>query len=150
MALHTQRECLNSLQEQETIERGQRSSGISLSDCTAARHISCIAIMLDIDHAVIGGFRPVQHIEAFGIIAPREFAAVDNHSTQSRTVSPHELRHGMNHDVGAVFDRPQQNRRGDRVIDDQRHAMLVRHSRQALNVGEAAEEKQCCCPSPQC
>src|SRR5438876_1172474 len=46
----------------------------------------------------------------------------------------HELGHGMNHHVGAVFNWPQQDWCRDRVVYDQRHAMLVRHSRQTLAI----------------
>ena len=44
----------------------------------------------------------------------------------------------MHDDVGAVFDRPQQDRRRDRVVDDQRHAVPVRDVGQRLDVADVA------------
>ena len=49
-------------------------------------------------------------------------------------MSAHEFGHGMHDHVGAIFDRPQQDWRGDRVVDDQRHAVLMRDPRQSLDV----------------
>ncbi len=40
----------------------------------------------------------------------------------------------MHDHIRTVLDGPQQNRRSHRVIDHQRHAMLVGHSRQSFDV----------------
>ena len=53
-------------------------------------------------------------------------------------MSAHELGHGMHHYVGAVFDRPQQVGRSDRVVDDQRHTMLVCDLGQPFDVRDIA------------
>ena len=44
----------------------------------------------------------------------------------------------MDHDVGAVLERPAQNRRGHGVVDDQWHAMAVRRISQSLQVDDVA------------
>ena len=56
------------------------------------------------------------------MIAPAETPAVDDDSAERRAVSAHEFGERMDDDVGAVLDRPQQGRSGDRVVDDQRDA----------------------------
>ena len=55
-----------------------------------------------------------------------------------RAVAAHEFGQRMHHDVGAVLDRPQQDRRRDGVVDDQRNAMPVRHLGQRLDVADVA------------
>jgi len=44
----------------------------------------------------------------------------------------------MNRDIGAVVERLQQDRRRNRVVDDQRHAMAMRDLRQRLDVADIA------------
>ena len=44
----------------------------------------------------------------------------------------------MHHDVGAVFDRPEQDRRGDRIVDDQRDAVRVGDARERFEVANIA------------
>ena len=44
----------------------------------------------------------------------------------------------MHDDVGAVVDRPQQDRRRHGVVDDQRHAMTMRDRGQRLDVADIA------------
>ena len=51
-------------------------------------------------------------------------------------VAAHELRQRMHDDVGAIFDRPQQDRRSDGVVDDQRHAMLCATRASAFDVAD--------------
>ena len=66
-----------------------------------------------------------------GMLLSRGTAAVDDGAAERRAVAAHELGQRMHDDVGAVFDRPQQDRRRDRVVDDQRHAVPVRDVGQA-------------------
>ena len=48
----------------------------------------------------------------------------------------HKLGKRMHNNVGAEFDRPQQDRCGDGVVDDQRHAVFVCHPGQLLDVAD--------------
>jgi len=52
-------------------------------------------------------------------------AAVDDHTANGGAVAPDELGGRMEHDVGAVLDRPAQEGRGEGVVDDQRDPRLV-------------------------
>ena len=80
--------------------------------------------MVGVDQIVIRGVRPAEHRETLSVLLPGELAAVDDDAAERRAVPAHELRQGMHDDVGAVFDRPQQDGRGNRVVDDQRNAVL--------------------------
>ena len=49
-----------------------------------------------------------------------------------------ELRHRLHHDIRAELDGPQQHRRGDGVVDDQRHALRMRDRGQCLDIADIA------------
>src|SRR5215469_12496330 len=57
----------------------------------------------------------------------------------------------MDDDIGAVLKRPQQDRRGDSVVDDEGDAMLVRDSGQPFEIAYVSSgianalAKQCTC-----
>jgi hypothetical protein len=53
-------------------------------------------------------------------------------------MTAHEFGQRMHDHVGAIVDRTQQNRRGNRVIDNQWHAMSMRDPCQALDVADIA------------
>ena len=61
--------------------------------------------------------------EAVGVARPVGTAAVDHDAAHRRAMAAHELGQRMHDDVGAVLDRAQQDRRRDRIVDDQRHAV---------------------------
>mgnify|MGYP003693655007 CR=1 FL=1 len=94
--------------------------------------------MVGVDQVVVRRVRLAEHREASRVLLPGKPAAVDDRAAERRAVPAHELRQRMHHDVGAVVDRPQQNRRGDGVVDDQRHAVPVRHASQRLDVADVA------------
>ena len=53
-------------------------------------------------------------------------------------VAAHELGQRVDDDVGAVLDRPQQDGRRDRVVDDQRYAVPCGDRGQRLDVADIA------------
>ena len=55
-----------------------------------------------------------------------------------RAMAAEELGQRMHDDVRAVVDRPHQDRRGYGVVDDQRHAVPMRHFGQRLDVADVA------------
>jgi hypothetical protein len=87
--------------------------------------------------AMIGGvgFRQ-QRVAA--ALRPVEIAGIDDHAAHRVAVPAHELGERMQHDVGAMFDRLAEIGRGQRVVDDQRHAGLLRDLRDAADVGDEA------------
>ena len=44
----------------------------------------------------------------------------------------------MHHDIGPELDRLQQDRRGNSIVDNQRHAVAMGAFRQCLDVGDVA------------
>ena len=78
-----------------------------------------------VDEAVVGLVRLVEAGVPLGVLRVVERAGVDDHARDGRGVPAEVLRGGVGDDVGAVLDRPQQVRGGQRVVHDQRHAGLV-------------------------
>ena len=72
------------------------------------------------------------------MLRPGEAAAVDDGAAQRGAVAAQEFGQRMHDDVGAVVERLEQDRRRDRVVDDQRHAVAVRDLGQRLDVADIA------------
>ena len=138
VALDAQCHRLDALKQQEGGERRQHGAGGALIDAAAARDIGAGAEMLGIDQAVIGNVALVEHREALLVRSPRKAAAVDDGAAERRAVAAHELGQRMHDDVGAVFDRAQQDRRRHRVVDDQRNAVPRADLRQRFDVANIA------------
>ena len=74
---------------------------------------------------MIGRVRFVQPGEAFFVLVPREMAGIDDDAAQAGAMAAHVLGQGMDHDVGAVFERPAQIRGRHGVVHDQWYALGV-------------------------
>ena len=94
--------------------------------------------MLGVDESVIRVVGLREHRKASGIVVPGESAAVDHHAAKSGAVAAHEFRQRMKHDIRSVIDGPHQHRGGDRVVDDQRHAVAVGDLGQCLEIADIA------------
>lgn len=90
--------------------------------------------MLGIDQAVIGRVRLVKHGKARRIRLPRKSSAIDDDAAHRSAVTAEELRQRVHHDIGAIFDRPEQDRRGDRIVDNERNAMPVSDARERFDI----------------
>ena len=133
MALHAQRQRLDPGEDQERIEGRQRRAEVAQSQHPAGDGEGEIAEGLVQDDAVIFRPRLAQHRIA-AAARPVEGAAIDDHAADGIAVAAQELGQRMDHDVGAVLDRPAQIGRRQRVIDDQRHAGAVRDRGDRLDV----------------
>ena len=71
-------------------------------------------------------------------VVPRELAAVDDDAADGVAVAAHELGERMHHDIGAMIERPRDVGRGERVVDDQRNAVLVRDFRDRRDIQNVA------------
>ncbi len=80
----------------------------------------------------------VQHVEFFRVVLPGKFTAVHDHAAERIAMAAHVLGQGIDHHVGAPLDRLDQGRRRHGIVHDQRHAMLVGHVRQGLDVNDIA------------
>jgi len=81
--------------------------------------------MVRVHEPVVRSIRLAEHRESAGVLAPWEFATVDDDPAHRRSVTSQEFRQRVNYNIGTVVERAQQNRRGDRVVDDQGNAVLV-------------------------
>src|ERR1700719_1135902 len=104
MALHPERHRLNPLEQQKTIKGGQCGAGISLANCATPCDIRGCAKLLRVDHPVIRRLWLIQHVKAYGMLAPQKFSAIHNYSAQRCAMPSHEFRHGVHYHVRAVFD----------------------------------------------
>ena len=137
MALHTQRDGLNSLQQQERAERRKNGSGATLIDAAAARNIRSLAEMLGVDQAVVRGIRLAEGREARCVLCFQSKFPLSTMAPPSVVPwPPMNFVSEVDDDVRAMLDRPQQDRRGNRVVDDERHAMLVGHCSQPLDIAD--------------
>ena len=73
-----------------------------------------------------------------GVLRPREAPAVDDGAAQRRAMPADELGERVNDDVGAMMKRLEHQRRGDSVVDDERHAGSVRDIGHRLKVDDVA------------
>src|SRR6185312_4245157 len=63
---------------------------------------------------------------------PVEGAAIDDYAADGIAVTAEKFRRRMHDDVGAMPKRPAEIGRGEGVIDDERHARLLRDVRDGL------------------
>ena len=70
--------------------------------------------------------------------SPGKAAAIDDGAAERRAVAAHEFGERMHDDVGAVVHRAHQHGRRDRVVDDQRHAVTMRHGGECLEIADIA------------
>ena len=138
MALHAQRHRFDALKDQERVERRQHRAGRTLIDAAGAGDVGRGAIALVVHHAVVRGVRFAEHREFLRLIAPAEAAGIDHHAGERGAVAAHELGQGFDDDVGAMLDRPQQDGRRHRIVDDERHAVAVRTVRKRGDVRDVA------------
>ena len=72
------------------------------------------------------------------MIAPCERSAVDDRAAEGGAVATEKLRQGVHDDIGAKLDRPEQDRRRDSVVHDQRDTMIMGDRRERLEVAQIA------------
>ena len=77
-------------------------------------------------------------MELVAILLPWEIAGVDDAASYLCGMSVHILRCGMCHYVTAPLEWPAVDRCGEGVVDDEGHAMLVGHLREALYIEHIA------------
>ena len=68
-------------------------------------------------------------------IVPVETARIHDHSAKGIAMAGNTLGGGVHHDIGSKFNRTQQIRCGNRIIDNQRNAMLMRKIGKPFDIG---------------
>ena len=137
-AVHAQRQGFNALQDEESIERRNRST------CVAQRHDTCTANEsgwpqgFGVDHAVITDIRFVQTFEACFVLGPWEFARIDDGATNAVAVPSQVLGERLHHDVRSMLDGTPEVRTGHGVVHDQRDTMLVGNGSNGCDISDVA------------
>ncbi|OEI69485.1 hypothetical protein Cus16_0091 [Curtobacterium sp. ER1/6] len=126
VAFDAQRQGLDALAEQERVERRRRRADPGGDDVAGVDHEGPAAVPLDVALTAEGPVRCREVREALKVAGPVEPAAVDDEPAEAGTVPGEELRGGVHDDVGAVLDRPDEVRRRQGVVDDERHPGPVR------------------------
>ena len=138
MALDAQSHRLDALQQQEGAHRRENGSGGALMEAANAGGEGGTAEALGIDKTMIGKIGPSELREPFSLRHPVERAAVHDDAAHCRAMPAHEFGERMHHHIGAMRDRPHQDGRGDGIVHDQGHAVLVRDIRNRLDVADIA------------
>ena len=119
------------------LKRRDRRADVAQAEDAAGDGEGEIAESLVQHHAAIFRARLRQHRIVAGL-RPVERAAIHDDAAHRIAMAADELRQRMHDDVGAIFDRPDEIGRRQRVVDDQRKTMLVRDFGDGLDVDELA------------
>ena len=122
---HAQRQRLDAGDDEEGVEGRHGGAQIAQAQHAAGDGEGEVAEGLGQLHAVVAGVGVDQRLEAVLGAEPVEGAAVDDHAADGVAVPAHELGERVHDDVGAVVLGAAQVGRGQRVVDDQRHAGLL-------------------------
>ena len=143
--LHAQRERLDALGDEEGRVRRQREAEVALAlgsrledEGQVCAQRAAHPQVPGVDQAVVGLVGRVEAREALGLGGEVEAAGVHDHARHGRAVPAQELRRRGHHDVRAPLEGAGQERRGHRVVHDQRDAQLVRGRRDRLDVEDVA------------
>ena len=116
VALYTQRQCFQTLQEEECVERRQCCAGITQQNRTDSGYKSGRSNCLCEADAMITWIRLSQLRELAGT-NPVKFSAVYDNASNGRSVTADKLRCGMNNDICAILNRAYQIRRCECIVD---------------------------------
>ena len=133
MALHTERQRLGALQEQERVERGDCAALIAEQDRADVGHESRRSCDVREGCAVVAWVR-IRDVRELAALLPVVAAAVHNDAAERGAVAADELRRGVNHNVSAVLERANQVGRAEGVIDHERQAVLMCNRRNRVDV----------------
>ena len=138
-AVHAQGEGFDPLQDQEGVERRNCCAHVAQRHGAGAADIGGGAECFGVNHAVVGNVRLVEALEFGLVLGPGELAAIDNDAAEAVAVAAEVFGQRVHHDVGAVFKRAAQVRRGHGVVDNDRYAMLVGDFGELFKVGDIAQ-----------
>ena len=137
VALDAQGQRLDALQQNPGIEWRDGSPRVAKDDGTDAGRERRRTGHVGKHDTVVAGIGLGDARIAVGIGLPVEASAVHYHAAKRRPVSADELRSRVNHDVCAVFERPDEER-GEGIIHDEDDAMPVGDFGHALDVQHVA------------
>ncbi len=130
--LHAQRQRLQPLQEEPAIQGSYRGSQVTQKLHTRLDDVGQWAEGLDKAQAVVRGIGLDQPGEPS--IRPVEIAAIHDHASDGRAVTTDELGGRVDDDIASMLEGLHQVRRGQRVIQDQGYAVLMRDIGHGANI----------------
>ena len=128
---------LEPLQEEERVEGGDAGAEVAEEDDAKADGVG--RVPEELREAKGRGTRAPgrrRYERKRGAFAKSKRPAVHDDAADGRPVAADPLRGGVDDDVGAVLDRPAEERRGEGVVDDERDAGRVGDLREGLEVGD--------------
>jgi hypothetical protein len=137
VALHAQRQRLAAREDQKGVEGREARPEVAQPHRLAAHGEAEVAEGLGEADAVVSARRLGHEREAVAL-EPVEGAAVDDHAAHGVAVPAEVLGRRVHDDVGAMLLRPAEVGAGRGVVDDERHARLVRDLRDRLDVRDDA------------
>jgi len=136
MAFDAEGQRLKALQEQEGMERTDRCAGIPKQSHPDFHDVGEISDRLGEHHAMVARVRLGKPGE-FVVRGPVEFAGIHDDAAYGGAMAADEFRRRMDDDVGAMFDWTEQVRGGERVVNKQRNAVLMRKCRNRVDVNDS-------------
>src|ERR1700678_1899035 len=85
---------------------------------------------------MIGAIKLAGCGESSGVFVPGEVAAVHDGSSERCAMAAEELGERVQDNIGSIFDRPQEDGRCDRIVDEQWHPVGMSYLRQLLDVAD--------------
>ena len=138
MPLHAQRKRLHSLQNQEGVEGAERRARVAQRHRARPTDIRRGTQRFCIDDAVVARLWLGELIELVAMRSPVEDAAIDQDAGDGRAQPAQVLGGGMQDDVAAIFHRLAERRGRHGVVDDDWHAVRMRHIGDGCQVGDIA------------
>ena len=133
MPLQTQRKGFHPLQKQKCIERRDGGARVTKQNGADIGYKGSRADRIVERNTVIAGIR-LRDLRIFVSRFPVEFSRFHNDAAQSGAVSSQELCRGMNDDVCPVFDRTDQIRRAECIVNYKRKAVLMGNLRDRIDI----------------
>jgi hypothetical protein len=127
------------LQDEKGAHRREHDSCGGLIEAARAGDEGLATEPIDVNETVIRFIRFAERREPRRLGPPIEKRPNRRRAADRGAVTAaHELGQGVHNDVGAVLDRPQEDGRGHRIVDNQRNPMHMGQARKRLDVADVA------------
>ena len=135
MPFHPQGQSFHALQKDESAYRREGGAGIPEQDSPGPGDVGGRPYGVGKNDPVVAVIGLGELRELAGSL-PVELAGVHDDAADGRSVSADELGGGVDDDVGAVFDGPQQEGRREGIVDHQRDSVPMGDGRHGFDVDE--------------
>ena len=135
--LDPQGERFQALQEDEAAHRGERGASVPEQDGAGAGDVGGGADGIGKDNPMVAVLRLGELRELAGRL-PVEFPGIHDDAADGGAVTADELRGGMDHDVRAQLDGPEQEWRREGIVHHERNPVPMGDGRNLLDVNDVA------------